>query len=168
MLKSLFPDTALRRAWVLAAIILVQGLCAMFFVSDAAFDLAGDGRAQGVHMFVEGLASAALLGGVIYLMVELRQLVRRMREMDRGIRAARGEMAELMEGFFDDWDLTPSERDVALMILKGIDNEGIARLRGTAAGTVRAQSARVYAKAGVEGRAQLVSLFVEELFRDGP
>lgn len=167
-LKDLLPDPAARRAWGLAAIIVVQALCAMFFVSDAIFDLAGDGRAGGVHMIVEALASAALLAGMIYLMIELRQLLRRMREMDRGLRAARGEMAELMEGFFDDWDLTPSERDVALMILKGIDNEGIARLRGTAAGTVRAQSTRVYAKAGVDGRAQLVSLFIEELFREEP
>ena len=86
--------------------------------------------------------------------------------MDLGIRAARGDMASLISGFFDRWGLTPSEREVALLILKGFGNEAIAGLRGVAVGTVRAQSARIYAKAGVDGRAQLFSVFMEELLAD--
>jgi DNA-binding CsgD family transcriptional regulator len=41
-------------------------------------------------------------------------------------------------------------------------------MRGTAQGTVRAQCTTLYAKAGVEGRAQLLSIFMEELLaQDG-
>lgn len=36
-------------------------------------------------------------------------------------------------------------------------------MRGTAPGTVRAQCTAVYGKAGVDGRAQLFSVFMEEL-----
>ena len=36
-------------------------------------------------------------------------------------------------------------------------------MRGTAPGTVRAQCTSIYAKAGVDGRAQLFSVFMEEL-----
>jgi DNA-binding CsgD family transcriptional regulator len=39
----------------------------------------------------------------------------------------------------------------------------IARLRGSAAGTVRAQLARVYAKANVESHSGLIALFLDEL-----
>jgi len=77
-------------------------------------------------------------------------------------------MAAVIEGFFDKWALTPSERDVALLVLKGIDNETIASLRGTAPGTVRAQCARIYQKADVDGRAQLFSVFLEELLAVEP
>ena len=83
--------------------------------------------------------------------------------MESGLRAARGEMADLIDAFFTDWGLTPSEREVALYILKGFDNSAIAKLRGAAQGTVRAQTAKIYAKAGVASRAELISLFMEEL-----
>jgi hypothetical protein len=39
----------------------------------------------------------------------------------------------------------------------------IAELRGAAQGTVRAQLTRIYAKAGVSGRAQFAAFFVEDL-----
>jgi DNA-binding CsgD family transcriptional regulator len=39
----------------------------------------------------------------------------------------------------------------------------IAQSRGTSEGTVRAQTAAVYRKAGVKGRAQLFGLFIEDL-----
>ncbi len=152
-----------RRALVLAAVILTQGLTAVFFVGDVIRDYILYGRIEGIHMWLEVMAAIALCGGVFFLMIELRHLLERVTALGLGLRAARGEMAEVIESFFADWSLTPSERDVALMVLKGVDNDTIARLRGTAPGTVRAQCTSVYAKAGVDGRAQLISVFMEEL-----
>ncbi|POF34259.1 helix-turn-helix transcriptional regulator [Roseibium marinum] len=162
-----FPKNANeRRAFTLAAIILLQALCAFFFVGDVFVDMTEGGHLDDIHMALEALAALALICGVIYLMLELRQLLRRFSSMATGLRAARGEMTQLIDSFFDSWDLTPSERDVALLVLKGFDNEDIARLRGTAAGTVRAQTAKIYSKANVEGRSHLFSIFMEELFSD--
>ena len=42
----------------------------------------------------------------------------------------------------------------------------IARLRATSEGTVKAQTNAIYRKAGVTGRPQLLSLFIEDLMRD--
>lgn len=154
-----------RRALALAAIILLQALCAMFFIGDVIFDVSEGNRLDDVHLAFEAVAAIALSAGVLFLMRELRDLFDRMEAMDIGIRAARGEMSKLIENFFEDWRLTASERDVALLVLKGIDNESIARMRGTAPGTVRAQCTQIYAKAQVDGRAQLLSLFVEELLQ---
>ena len=115
---------------------------------------------------MESSATLVLIAGVIFLMIELRGVMNRMQQLDRGLRAARGEMAQSIDTFFSEWNLTPSEKDVGLLILKGLDNETIAKLRGTAAGTVRAQSTRVYSKAGVDSRAQLFSVLLEELLAD--
>ena len=156
--------TQRRRPATLAAIILLQTLCAIFFIGDVIGDTREAGAPDHVHLLIEGAAAIALCAGVLFLMFELRRPLGRMDRMHDGLRAARGQMADVMDAFFDDWGLTASERDVAVMILKGIDNETIAGLRGTAAGTVRAQSARIYSKAGVDGRAQLLSVFMEELF----
>lgn len=156
-----------RRAATLAVIILFQALCALFFIGDVIVDLQGGDGLIELHLAIEASVALALVAGVVFLMLELRLVMQRVAAMETGLRAARGEMAELVDSFFDQWSLTPSERDVALMILKGIENEAIADMRGTAPGTVRAQSAKIYAKAGVDGRSQLLSVFLEELFANG-
>jgi DNA-binding CsgD family transcriptional regulator len=83
--------------------------------------------------------------------------------MESRLRAASGAFLELLEESFARWGLTPSERDVALLAVKGLPISEIARLRRTRNSTVKAQCAAVYRKAGVNNRAQLLSLFVEEL-----
>lgn len=155
--------TTERRATTLAVIIIAQALCALFFLSDVIADFAEGGHLDSVHLVAETIVTVALTVGVIYLMLELRQLLVRMDHMEIGLRAARGEMVEVIRVFFDRWKLSPAERDVALFLIKGLDNGAIASLRGTAKGTIRAQSTAIYAKAGVVNRAQLVSVFLEEL-----
>ena len=68
-----------------------------------------------------------------------------------------------LEDRFETWALTPAERDVALFAIKGMSTGEIAKLRATSEGTVKAQTNAIYRKAGVSGRPQLLSLFIEEL-----
>lgn len=152
-----------RRATILAGLILLQAVCALFFTVDVIEDYRHDGQLDGPHMILESIAAVALIGGVIFLMVELRRLLQRMAVMQTGLEVARGNLADVIDAFFEEWQLTNAERDVALMILKGFDNEAIAGLRHTAAGTVRAQATNIYAKSATDGRAQFISLFMEEL-----
>lgn len=157
-----------RRAFVLAVLILVQALAGVFFTVDVVADLAADGKLEDLHMVLEALAALALVAGVAFMMVELRRLYGRIDRMETSLRAAQGEMAVVIDSFFSDWHLTPSERDVAFLMLKGLGNDAIGGLRGTAAGTVRAQCTAIYAKAGVDGRAQFLSHFMEELLAVEP
>ncbi|WP_411237121.1 helix-turn-helix transcriptional regulator [Marivita sp. S0852] len=119
------------------------------------------------HLSLEAVIAVALIVGVLFLMIELRGLLTRMSDMQTGLEIAHGHLAEVVEGFFEDWNLTNAERDVALMILKGLDNDAIAQVRHTAPGTVRAQATSIYAKSSTDGRAQFISLFVEELLAGG-
>lgn len=164
MRLSLWPSQkSERRATVLAGLILLQALCALFFIGDVIEDFRIDGQFDNPHLILESVAAASLVGGVIFLMIELRRLLSRMSEMQVGLDVARGHLAEVIHAFFDEWALTRAERDVAIMILKGLDNETIARIRKTAPGTIRAQATSIYAKSASEGRAQFISLFMEEL-----
>ena len=54
----------------------------------------------------------------------------------------------------------------ALLLIKGLSLAEIAALRETREGTIKAQSNAIYRKAEVAGRAQLVSLFIEDLMAD--
>jgi DNA-binding CsgD family transcriptional regulator len=61
------------------------------------------------------------------------------------------------------WKLTEAERDVGLLILKGLSLKEIAGARGTSERTIRAQARSIYAKAGLSGRAALSAFFLEDL-----
>jgi DNA-binding CsgD family transcriptional regulator len=74
---------------------------------------------------------------------------------------------ELLEERFDEWSLTPAEREVALFAIKGLSLSEIAGVRETSEGTVKAQTNAIYRKAGVTGRPQLLSLFIDDLMGDG-
>ena len=54
-----------------------------------------------------------------------------------------------------------------MLAIAGRSIAEIARLRQTKEGTVKAQGNAIYQKAGVTGRPQLPSLFIDELLGDG-
>ena len=74
-----------------------------------------------------------------------------------------GAFGEFLQHQFRDWDLSPSESDVALFAIKGSSIAEIARMRGTKDGTIKAQLNAIYRKAGVTGRPQLISFFIDEM-----
>jgi DNA-binding CsgD family transcriptional regulator len=64
---------------------------------------------------------------------------------------------------FDRWGLSPAEREIALLQLKGLRHRDIAQLRQTSERTVRQQALAVYRKAGLNGRSDLAAFFLEDL-----
>lgn len=150
-----------RLAVALTLFLVVQAVAAVFFIGDALADLAEG--AVGLHGWVEGMVALALAGGLVLGAVALREALARIRRQEAALAAAAGDLARVIAGQFDAWGLTPAERDVGMLALKGLDVAEIATLRGAAQGTVRAQLTRIYAKAGVSGRAQFAAWFVEDL-----
>ena len=120
-----------------------------------------------VHEAIELVAAISLLAGVVMTVLLLRRMQRRAEHLESQLRAASGAFLELLEEKFDHWSLTPAERDVALFSIKGVSTQEIAALRNTSEGTVKAQTNAIYRKAGVSGRPQLLSLFIDDLM-DGP
>jgi DNA-binding CsgD family transcriptional regulator len=154
-----------RRSIALALFLLVQTLAAVFFVGDAIADIV-EGNV-GAHIYFELLVAIALALGVGLGALALRQTLEELKAQDVALASARGALGDVIAAQFTDWGLTPAERDVAFLALKGLDVAEIAELRGRAAGTVRAQLTRIYAKAGVSGRAQFAAWFVEDLLGEG-
>ncbi len=72
-------------------------------------------------------------------------------------------LGEAIEGQFNLWNLTESEREVALLLLKGLSSKEVAAVRATSERTVREQARSVYSKAGLSGRSALSAFFLEDL-----
>lgn len=68
-----------------------------------------------------------------------------------------------IETQFSRWNLTDAEREVALLLLKGLSSKEIAQVRGVSERTIREQARAVYAKAGLTGRTALSAFFLEDL-----
>lgn len=72
-------------------------------------------------------------------------------------------MGFIIDKQFESWHLSNSEKEVALLLLKGLSHKEIAEIRKTSEKTIRHQSSQVYSKAQLEGRAQLSAFFLEDL-----
>jgi DNA-binding NarL/FixJ family response regulator len=97
----------------------------------------------------------------------LRQtLAQRQAERDawrsRARRALEG-LGQAVQEQFDGWRLTPAEREVALLLLKGRGHKQIAAATGRSERTVRQHAVSVYQKSGLQGRAELAAFFLEDL-----
>lgn len=157
--------TGRRQTVALAIFLIVQSLGAVFFVGDVIGDLRKDPTSA--HFIFEALVTAALVLGILFGAVALRRTTELLRSLETALDVARGALSEVIDRQFRDWTLTPAERDVGFLALKGLDVAEIAELRGAAQGTVRAQLTRIYSKAGVSGRAQFAAFFVEDLLGQG-
>jgi len=150
----------------ITAVWLVQALCAVFFVSDIFLTVVGARSAPLSWQTRELLEIGAALGLILGLVLGAVALRRTMQRNDRAqeqLRLARGAFLDLVEERFAAWALTPAERDVAMFSIKGLSTAEIAALRNTSEGTVKAQTNAIYRKAGVSGRSQLMSLFIDDL-----
>jgi DNA-binding CsgD family transcriptional regulator len=72
-------------------------------------------------------------------------------------------LGQAIEGQFSRWNLTEAEREVALLMLKGLSHKEVATVRAVSERTVREQARSVYSKSGLTGRAGLSAFFLEDL-----
>ena len=158
-----------RRRAILMGVLVLQTFCVLFLITEATMDIFGMELEDmlGTEDVMEFVVVVALLMGAGYLMLEFRRVIARQKVLEDQVKIASGAFFELLDQHFTEWVLTPSERDIAMFIIKGMSISEIAGLRNSAEGTIKAHSSRIYAKAGVTGRHQLISLFIEELLADG-
>lgn len=157
----------LRRRKICVAVtgaLSLQALSLSLFFADILLPMMGiTPMAWVVHDLIQLAALTGVVVGTIFGVILFHRSMERTQEAEKKLRLASGAFTELMEERFKEWSLTPAERDVALFAIKGMSTNEIATLRSTSDGTVKAQTAAIYRKAGVSGRPQLLSLFIDDL-----
>jgi DNA-binding CsgD family transcriptional regulator len=69
-----------------------------------------------------------------------------------------------MDKQFEEWGMTAAERELGLLILKGLSHKEIAALRAATEATVRQQAQAIYRKANLPGKTAFSAYFLEDLF----
>lgn len=167
---------------------LLRGLLAAFLVIAflASLDLASDvtGGTTVGHAVVEGgcflvgLLGAAVVARRLLLVTqreraareEATALAERLKLTEADAARWRNESRELLNGLgaaldrqFQRWLLSPAEREVALLLLKGLSHKEVAAVRAISEATARQQARAIYKKAGLSGRNDLAAFFLEDL-----
>ena len=180
----LTPDGRLITG-ALLAFVAIAALAAI----DLATDLRG-GTTVG-HVLVEASVALVGLAGAAYMLRRLIEVIRRERasraeaaelaarldstaarlaESQAEAARWRTEAGDLLRGLgaaldqqFEHWGLSPAEKEVALLLLKGLSHKEVAEVRSITEATARQQARAVYKKAGLSGRNDLAAFFLEDL-----
>lgn len=163
--------------------LLIAGLFAVIAVA-LALDVALDLRQGGspAHVTVEMGSMGLALVGFALLARRLRAARARAQRLSQALGAThrdleryRAEAADLLRGLgetierqLERWGLTAAEKEVAVLLLKGLSHKEVAGVRGTSERTARQQARAIYQKAGLEGRAALSAFFLEDLLPPPP
>lgn len=164
------------------AIVTVLWILAVSLGIDLVMDL---GRRTSVfHAFVEGSAIIAAAVGVVLGARRLRTVLHEAQDLREQARTLsnildttrreaerwRREAAVFLSGLgvaieqqFERWGLSTAEKEIALLLLKGLEHKEIAELRNVSETTVRQQARSVYRKGGLSGRHDLAAFFLEDL-----
>jgi len=154
---------------VILVALIIQLLCAAFFIADMASTVFGLQLMPSSWMIYELMEISAALGlviGSIISGIALHRAHKRRQRLETQLKAASGAFMEMLDEKLSEWGLTPAEQDVALFAIKGFSTREISEMRNTSEGTIKAQTNAIYRKAGVSGRPQLLSLFIDDLMGD--
>jgi DNA-binding CsgD family transcriptional regulator len=156
----------------------------------AALDLASDLR-EGTtvgHVVAEGGVFLVGMLGTVFMARRLMHVMREARvareeaaALAEQLEASKAEAArwrdearDLLTGLgaaldrqFERWALSPAEKEVALLLLKGLSHKEVAGVRSITEATARQQARAVYKKAGLSGRNDLAAFFLEDLLLPG-
>lgn len=160
---------------VLWIVLAGSGLFAVLVAVDLFNDYQSGG--SGLHLLVEGTLFV-LSGGVFGLV--LRQLLHTRQEVTllkndlealhqkkerwkQETRQLLSGLSQKIEDQFNQWRLTPAEKEVGFLLLKGISLKEIAEIRQTQLKTVQQQSQSIYQKTGLASRSELAAFFLEDL-----
>ena len=148
-------------------VFVLQFVGALFFAGQillALFGISMRPMPWQLYELLEIISAIALATGSIAVAVLFQRSIQQRKRAQQAFQGASSSFHDLLEVRFSEWGLTNAERDVALFAIKGMNTSEIAALRNKTEGTIKAQSASIYKKVGVNSRSQLVSTLVEEFF----
>ena len=179
-------DDSTSEGWtlggVLAAFFLVTILAGVDVASDLRHGTTLEHVLAEVAVVIVGLVGSffiarQLLTGLRRARIaeqELRALAGRLRATEEEAARWRSEAGDLLAGLrtaidqqFERWSLSPAEKEVALLLLKGLSHKELAQVRSVTEATARQQARGVYKKAGLSGRNDLAAFFLEDLLLPG-
>ena len=130
-----------------------------------------------LHIGLEILTVFLSMWGIVILVktikeraAELTKLHQKIEQTESDLELSHNKLKEIGREYskhlhkqFEVWKLTPSERDVAIILLKGLSFKEMAEVRDTKEKTIRQQASTIYKKSKVAGRHEFAAWFFEDM-----
>ncbi len=155
--------------------ILLLAAFGLFFIVDISTDLQeGVPFTHLMHeMILFGISLAAIVWQLYQIVSkdrhisslshELLETKKSYQEWKQKTKSSAEEIRQSIDQQFGLWHLSHSEKDVALLLIKGLSMKEIADIRQTHEKTVRQQATTIYRKSGLSGRQELAAFFLEDI-----
>lgn len=129
------------------------------------------------HLLFELAIGASATWGMFYLIQEAKQAkeelgksLERNTQLEAEAQKWKLESQKYIQGLsiaidsqFNRWNLSASEKEIGLLLLKGLSQKEVAQLRNTSEKTVRTQLTSIYQKSGLSNRSEFAAYFLEDL-----
>jgi len=156
---------------IIAMLLIVIAINTTDFLKDI---MQGD---EWLHIVLEIITVVLSIWGIIMVVQqianrshEISKLNKEVEKSQKDLALSRTKLKEIGREYsiylhkqFDDWDLTPSEKEVALILLKGLSFKEMAEIRNTKEKTIRQQASTIYKKSNVSGRHEFAAWFFEDM-----
>jgi DNA-binding CsgD family transcriptional regulator len=173
-MKKMLTKNGPGRFWSLVFIFV---LIAVLIIWDIAADLATGTTI--LHIVVEVLLFLVPVTGAFYFWHKFRVARQAKAELGQDLKKARQEasrweekeqrllisLRKAIDDQFIQWGFSPTDKEIALHLLKGLSLKEIALLRGSSPNSIKQQSHVLYTKAGLKGRAGLSAFFLGNLLQ---
>lgn len=141
---------------------IILSAASTFFLYDIISDII-KGDESTLHLIIEGFiffATSLVLTHEVLRVMQLRKDLSK--EQDKVSRLS-GELSKVIQKDFETWKLSEGEKEVAILLIKGLSMNEIGELRGVKEKTVRQQATSIYAKSKYSNRHELAAKFIEDL-----
>jgi len=95
---------------------------------------------------------------------ELNNIKNLYEQQSESMQQARKDYSKVIYQQFEQWKLTKSEQDVALLLLKGLSLKEVAAVREIKEKSVRQHASNIYSKANLTGRHELAAWFLDDFY----
>lgn len=150
-------------------------LIVIFKLIDLSIDISSN--VEPVHIWQEIMLIVLSLALFVYLMIDIHRRstneklnLAQLTVSKENIRLLNQQLENSKVVFFNEikmqfqkWGLTATEKEIALLLIKGLSTSEIASIRKKSEKTISNQSSAIYKKADVSGRHELAALFFEML-----
>ena len=123
------------------------------------------------YTITPGMLFLNLFGGIIlvyaYVLMGRIEVSRRtLRQEQEKVSRLSGELMARIQQRFAQWNLSKSEQEVGLLLIRGFSMKEIAEIRGVTERTTRHQATSLYTKSGLANRTEFASHFIEDLMSE--
>jgi DNA-binding CsgD family transcriptional regulator len=169
-MKATFEELENKHAGLVFGIF---AFCAIAFGIDVSVELAIEineketiSTLEFFHFAVEIVSVSALIFAAIFALRFYLNIRTTTQTVFNTASAIKSGFDTVIHQKFDVWQLTKSEKEICLLAIRGLSITEIATHRASKEGTIKAHLHKIYVKAHVNSRAELMSVIMDEMLSD--